>query len=122
MAKYFLVGVFLGALMVAACWAGISRPSLQADSPQQTLWVDSPQPPVQVQQSASGVRSPDGALLVQYKLKGADNVALLDGVTAIDFYPGCIAIQYKQGAVQRSQVLFIDRTEGLSWRPSPVKK
>ena len=113
MAKHFPVEVFFGAVVVAACWAGLSRPSLQANATQ---------PPIQPQRSASGVRSPEGTLTVYYKIKGADNVAHLDGVTAIDFYPGCIAIQYKQGVVQRGQVLFTDRTEDLHWLPAAEKK
>jgi hypothetical protein len=92
MAKYFSVGFFLGSLVVGACWVGASRSGTRADGAQ---------PPPSVAAVGAGVRSPDGALTVHYKLKGAANVAHLEGVTAIDFCPGCIAIQYKQGAVHR---------------------
>jgi hypothetical protein len=113
MAKYFPVWVCVGIVVVAACWVGVSRSGPRADGAQ---------PPPPAAAVGADVRSPDGVLIVHYKLKGAANVAHLDGVTAIDFYPGCIAIQYKQGALHRGQVLFTDRTEELSWLPSQEKK
>ena len=106
MAKYFPVGGCVGVVVVAACWVVVSRSSPRADGAQ---------PPPPAQQTVGGIRSPDGALTVHYKLKGADNVAHLEGVTAIDFYPGCIAIQYKQGAVHRGQVLMTVADPMGSW-------
>lgn len=111
MAKRFPAAVFLGALLVGACWVGASFPGAQADRKQAA-------PPI----SSAGVRSPSGDLVVYYKLKGAGNVAHLEGVTAIDFAPGCVVIQYKQGQVHRGQVLFTDRTEDLHWLPAPEKR
>jgi hypothetical protein len=110
MAKHFGAGVVLGALIVGACWVGVSYSGVRASNPQASS---------QTPQTTPGVRSPDGILTVHYKLKGAGNVAHLEGVTAIDFCPGCIVVQYKQGPVQRGQVLFTDQTEDLHWLPSP---
>jgi hypothetical protein len=102
-------GVLLGALIVGTCWVGVSFSGLRASSPQ-TL------------QTTPGVRSPEGNLTVYYKVKGAENVAHLEGVTAIDFYPGYIVVQYKQGPVHRGQVLFTDRIEDVHWLPSQEKQ
>jgi hypothetical protein len=100
MAKYLTVGVFLGALIVGACWVGVGYSGPRAGSP--------PTPP-----ATPGVRSPEGRLTVSYKFRTADNVAQLDGVTSIDFYPGCVVVQYKQGSVSRGQVLLTDQTTDL---------
>jgi hypothetical protein len=106
MAKNLTVGVFLSALIVGACWAGVAFSSSRNGSPQ-------------TPQTTPGVRSPEGNLTVSYRFRTADNVAHLEGVTAIDFYPGCIEVQYKQGSVSRGQVLFTDQITDVHWVPSP---
>jgi hypothetical protein len=106
MAKYLTVGIFLGALIVGACWAGVAFSGMRTGDPLTS-------------QMTPGVRSPEGNLTVSYRFRTADNVAQLDGVTSIDFYPECIVVQYKQGSVSRGQVLFTDQITDLHWMPSP---
>jgi hypothetical protein len=106
MPKYLTFGVFLGALIVGACWVGVALSGSRTGSPQ-------------TPQTSPGVRSPEGTLTVFYKYRTADNVAQFEGVTAVDFYPGCIVVQYKQGSVSRGQVLFTDQITDLHWVPSP---
>ena len=113
MTKSFTAAVFLGALLAGTCWVGASFSGPRAERAQT---------PAQTAPTTPAIRSPAADLSVYYKLKGAGNVAHLDGVTAIDFAPGCIVIQYKQGQVHRGQVLFTDRTEDLHWLPSREKR
>jgi hypothetical protein len=113
MVKSFAGGVLVGAVIVAACWVGVSFFGPRAVGPQ----TAAPTP-----QTTAGVRFPDGSVSFYWKFKGAMNVAHRDGVTAVDFHPGCIVVRFKEGPVERGQVLLLDQIEDPHWIHRPEKQ